>query len=42
MAKQQQRSNREIRKPKAAKPIKPNASAPTQKVAPGQLLPVKS
>jgi hypothetical protein len=38
MAKSQKKSNREIRKPKAEKPKKENASAPSQKLAPGQLL----
>ena len=38
MAKSQKKSNREIRKPKAEKPKKQNASAPTQKLAPGPLL----
>jgi len=31
MAKGQKRSNREVRKPKAAKPPRPNASSPTFK-----------
>jgi hypothetical protein len=31
MAKSQKKSNREVRKPKAAKPAKGNASNPTQK-----------
>ncbi|WP_363737262.1 hypothetical protein [Sphingobium sp. LMA1-1-1.1] len=35
MAKSQKRSNREVRKPKAAKPRKHNASSPSQK--PGTL-----
>lgn len=38
MAKSQKKSNREIRKPKAEKPKKNNASAPSQKLSPGQLL----
>jgi len=42
MAKSQRKSNREVRKPKAEKPKKHNASAPTQKLLPGQLLPGKS
>jgi hypothetical protein len=37
MAKSQKKSNREIRKPKAEKPKKQIASAPMQKVLPGQL-----
>ncbi len=31
MAKSQKKSNKEVRKPKAAKPPKTNASQPTQK-----------
>jgi hypothetical protein len=31
MAKGQKKTNREVRKPKAAKPPKPNASQPSQK-----------
>ncbi|MDX2209220.1 MAG: hypothetical protein SFV20_02550 [Sphingopyxis sp.] len=31
MAKSQKKSNREVRKPKAEKPPKPNASQPSQK-----------
>jgi len=38
MAKSQKKSNREVRKPKAEKEKKPNASAPSQKILPGQLL----
>jgi len=34
MAKSQQKSNREIRKPKKAAPPKPNASQPSQKGVP--------
>ena len=34
MAKSQKKSNREIRKPKAEKPPKQNASAPSQKGKP--------
>ena len=42
MAKSQKKSNREIRKTKAKKEQKQNASAPTQKLLPGQLLAPKS
>jgi hypothetical protein len=42
MAKSQKKSTREVRKPKAEKPKKPNASAPTQKLGIGQLLAPKT
>jgi len=42
MAKSQKKSNREIRKPKAEKPKKNNASAPSSKLLPGQLVSPKS
>lgn len=37
MAKSQKRSNREVRKPKAEKPKKQNASNPSQKLGIGQV-----
>ena len=38
MAKSQQKSNKEIRKPKAAKPPKQNASSPSSKGKPAETL----
>ena len=41
MAKGQQKSNKETRKPKAAKPPKTNASAPSTKGSPEKPAPAK-
>lgn len=42
MAKSQKKSNREIRKPKAEKPKKENASNPTQKPGPVGIVTLKN
>ncbi|WP_293982851.1 hypothetical protein [Sphingobium sp.] len=42
MAKGQKKSNREIRKPKAEKPKKENASNPTQKPGPVGIVTLKN
>jgi len=42
MAKGQKKSNREARKPKAAKPTKPNASNPSTKPAPIGIVTLKN
>lgn len=42
MAKSQKKSNREIRKPKAEKPPKANASNPTTKDKPVAMVTIKS
>ena len=42
MAKGQMKSNREVRKPKAAKPPKPNASNPSTKTAPVGIVTIKT
>lgn len=42
MAKSQKKSNREIRKPKAEKPKKENASNPSQKTGAVNLVTLKS
>ena len=42
MAKSQKKSNREIRKPKAEKPLKANASNPTTKDKPVAMVTIKS
>ena len=41
MAKSQKKSNREIRKPKAEKPAKPNASNPSTKDKPVGIVTIK-
>lgn len=42
MAKSQKKSNREVRKPKAEKPPKPNASNPSSKPPPVGIVTLKS
>lgn len=42
MAKSQKKSNREVRKPKAEKPPKPNASNPSTKAKPVEITTLKS
>ncbi|MDF0541277.1 hypothetical protein PX699_02905 [Sphingobium sp. H39-3-25] len=42
MAKSQKKSNREVRKPKAEKPKKENASNPSQKPGPVTMVTLKS
>jgi len=42
MAKGQKKSNKEARKPKAAKPPKPNASSPSARPAPVGLVTIKT
>ncbi|WP_256869031.1 hypothetical protein [Sphingobium lactosutens] len=42
MAKSQKKSNREVRKPKAEKPKKHNASNPSQKASGLQIVTLKS
>ncbi|WP_336966508.1 hypothetical protein [Sphingobium aquiterrae] len=42
MAKSQKKSNREVRKPKAEKPKKQNASNPSQKPGPVGMVTLKS
>jgi hypothetical protein len=41
MAKSQKKTNREVRKPKAEKPKKQNASNPSQKLGIGQVFEAK-
>jgi hypothetical protein len=41
MAKSQKKTNREVRKPKAEKPKKQNASKPSQKLGIGQVFEAK-